>query len=75
MSWDESRYIATCSACGHEGIQVSRSNDHGETVDWWEGFEAVPASEYEYHRKRSERYVPICKCKSQSIVIGPLIGQ
>ena len=73
MSWDESRYKATCNACGHEGVQVRRSNELGVPDDRWEGFETVPANDYEYYRKRSEAHVPVCHCKSKDIVVGPLI--
>jgi hypothetical protein len=73
MSWDENRYKATCGVCGHEGVQIRRSNDHGQSDDRWEGFDTVPANEYEYHRKRSEARVPVCNCKSQNIIVGSLM--
>ncbi len=70
MSWDESRYKATCSACGHEGIQVKRSDDWGRTEERWEGFDTTPANDYEYYRKRSDALVPVCKCGSKNIAVG-----
>lgn len=73
MGWDESRHKATCGSCGHEGVQVRRSNDYGESDDRWEGFATVPAKECDYHRKRSGARVPVCNCKSQNIIVGPLI--
>lgn len=73
MSWDENRYKATCHECGHEGMRISRSNDSGRTDEHWIGFETIPASDYEYHRGRSEARVPVCKCGSKNIIIGQVI--
>lgn len=73
MSWDESRYTATCSSCGHEGVEVSRSDDWGNSETRWEGFATVPASDYEYYRGRSEARVPECKCGSKSILRGKVL--
>lgn len=69
MSWDETRHKATCSQCGHDGVQINRSDDWGRSETSWEGFDTVPASDYEYHRGRSEALVPKCKCGSKSISI------
>lgn len=68
MSWDESKYKATCSDCGHEGVQVWRSDDWGRTEERWEGFNIVPANDYELYRKRSEATIPMCKCGSRNVV-------
>ena len=73
MSWDESCYKATCSACGHSGIEVTSSDDWGNSKTRWEGFDTVPASDYEYYRGRSEALVPVCKCGSKSILRGKAI--
>lgn len=70
MSSDEYRYKATCVDCGHEGVQVSRTDERGNTDDSWEGFDTVPASDYEFHRKRSDGPRPVCKCGSKNVVIG-----
>jgi hypothetical protein len=75
MSWDENRYKAICRDCGHEGVRISLSDDWGKTEERWSGFETVPASDYEYHRGRSEARVPVCKCGSKSINIGQVIPQ
>ncbi len=74
MSWDESRRKATCAQCGHQGVQIARSDDWGRSEDRWDGFDTVPANDYEYHRGRSQAHVPICKCGSRSIEIGPVIS-
>ncbi|WP_152973131.1 hypothetical protein [Pseudomonas asplenii] len=75
MSWDERRFKATCSDCGHEGVQVIRSDDWGRTEQSWEGFDTVSAEDYEHHRGRSEALVPICKCKCKNIIIGQVIPE
>ncbi|EJM09775.1 hypothetical protein PMI21_05507 [Pseudomonas sp. GM18] len=68
MSWDERRYKATCSDCGHEGVQIWRSDEWGRTEERWEGFNTVPANDYELYRKRSEAIIPVCKCGSRNVV-------
>ncbi|VVO78958.1 hypothetical protein PS870_01688 [Pseudomonas fluorescens] len=70
MSWDESRYRAICRDCGHEGVQVSRSDDWGRTEALWEGFNTTPANDYELHRKHSDEQAPICKCGSRNVIIS-----
>ncbi len=70
MSWSDSSRKATCRDCGHEGVQVSSSDDFGRTEEHWQGFDTVPASDYEYYRGRSEARVPVCKCGSKNIIIG-----
>ncbi|MNP82360.1 hypothetical protein D3C76_1809700 [compost metagenome] len=68
MSWIETRYKATCTDCGHEGVQIWRSDDWGRTEERWEGFSTILANNYEFYRKRSEAMIPVCKCGSRNVI-------
>lgn len=70
MSCSDSSRKAICRSCGHEGVYTSSSDERGRTEEHWQGFETVPASDYEYFRGRSEARIPVCKCGSKNIIIG-----
>ena len=70
MSTDEYRYVASCQACGREGVEVRRSDESANETSEWIGFENEPADPYFVHRKRVTQYRAVCECGSQDIVRG-----
>jgi len=75
MGWEYSRYIATCSACGHEGVCIKGDDDWNRSSTSWEGFENLPADRNSVARMRSDSRDsrPVCKCGSRDIIVGVLI--
>ena len=70
MSTDEYRYVATCQACDHEGIEVKRSDEEANETSEWVGFISEPADPYLVLRKRVAPFRAVCECGSRDIIRG-----
>ena len=70
MSTDEYRYVASCQACGREGVEVRRSDESANETSEWIGFINEHADPDLVHRKRVARIRAACKCGSRDIVRG-----
>ena len=73
MSTDEYRYVATCQACGREGVEVKRSDEEANETSEWIGFINEPADPYLVHRKRVAPFRAACACGSRDIVRGEIL--
>lgn len=75
MGWEYSRYIATCSVCGHEGVCIKGDDDWNRSSTSWEGFENLAADPNAVARLRADSRDnrPVCKCGSRDIVVGSRI--
>lgn len=76
MSWDRTKYEATCSQCGKKGFVVQAQDDWGRSSTKWFGFDNIQPSPTDVGRKRvsSEDFTPLCACGSNKISIGKMLG-
>ena len=70
MSTDEYRYVASCQACGREGVEVRRSDEGANETSEWIGFINEPAAPDLVHRKKVAPFRAACECGSRDIVRG-----
>lgn len=70
MSTDEYRYVATCQECGHEGVEIWRSDERANDTSTWVGFDTEPADPYLVFRQRAAPFRPVCECGSRNIARG-----
>jgi hypothetical protein len=75
MSWEGTRYVATCKACGHTGVCIQGSDDWMRTRTLWEGFSSVAPDPTAVARKRLDAgdSVAICSCGSSNIEVGGML--
>ncbi len=69
MSWDHTRYEATCKTCGNVGVCINSSDDWGRSETTWEGFSTKPADSYLVDRMKIDALKPVCHCGSTDIEV------
>ena len=75
MSWDYTRFKATCKTCGRTGVCVRGSDDWMRSSITWEGFDSKAPSAYEVTRKRVDARdsTGVCECGSSEIELGEIM--
>jgi hypothetical protein len=75
MSWDYTRYKATCKQCGATGVCTQGSDDWMRSSTSWEGFTEVAPSAYEVGRKRADArdMGARCACGSTNVEVGEVL--
>jgi hypothetical protein len=76
VSWDDTRYEATCQQCGRAGFVTRSSDDWGRSRTNYEGFENLPPDINDVARKRADAREsrPRCSCGSTSVIQGAQVG-
>lgn len=76
MSWDDTRYKATCNFCGTTGVCIKSSDDWNRSRTKWEGFQEVPPDPIAVYMKKVDArdMRGVCKCGSTNIVLGALLS-
>ncbi|MFT7043822.1 MAG: hypothetical protein ACJAW7_002585 [Candidatus Azotimanducaceae bacterium] len=76
MSWDRTKYEATCDDCDHSGFVIKADDDWGRSQTTWVGFENRAPNPTAVARKQADARdaLPLCKCGSSKITKGGLLG-
>ena len=77
MSWDDTRYKATCLTCGATGVCVKSSDDWNRSRRKWEGFKELPPDPIAVSMKQVDArdMRGVCACGSTNIELGRVFSE